>query len=140
MSGEAPLVWRAWWPGYLARAAPARLLLGALLLLGATLALLALLPPLAGGILLAVLVVSLDQALLPITYRVEASGVTVRTALRTRRYAWSEFTSAERTPAGLGLASPVRRRLSLLAPGRGEEILARTPFPIAAAPDRIAVS
>ena len=57
-----------------------------------------------------------------VTYRLDREGVRVRTALRTRRFAWSSFTQARTSELGVVLRSPVRRSVHLLAPGRRAEV------------------
>jgi hypothetical protein len=120
----APLAWRAWWLPWLARHLPLRLAAAALLLAAALYALTAWLHPLAGASLLVVLVLSLDQAIFPVSYRVDGAGVRLSTPLRARRHAWGEFTTVVPTPAGVLLRSPIRRAVHLLAPGREAEVLA----------------
>jgi hypothetical protein len=120
MSGEpGALGWRGWWLPVLARRRPAALAGAALLLSGGVTAALLALHPLAGAALLVACLLSLDQLLLPVSYRLHGAGVSARTALRTRRHEWGEFTDAVATPEGLLLCSPVRRSLHLLVPGEG---------------------
>ena len=115
-SETTPLRFAGWWPRALLKEHPLRLLSAAALLCLSLPPLFILLHPVAGGLLLAALLLSLDEAFLPVHYRVGDDGVEVRTALRTRRHTWSEFTAAKSTPFGLHLSSPIRRSLHLLVP------------------------
>ena len=109
-----PREWTGSWLRTLARRRPVRLLLALVALAAAAAATVALLSPLSGAVLVVAVVVLLDELLFPVRYRLEDEALVIRTPLRTRRYAWPEFTEVRATEVGVLLRSPVRRSAHLL--------------------------
>ena len=121
-SGTGDLRFDGWWPRAIFRVSPGRVIGAATLLLLSLPPIFVLVHPVAGSLLLVALIISLDEVFLPVHYRIGEDGVELRTAVRTRRHSWAEFTDARATRHGVHLGSPVRRSVHLLAP---EEVRGR---------------